>query len=56
MQIKTLVLAAALSLAPSLLQAQFDFSLDGKDIQVHSFATQGFMYVSRGGAWVLHGR
>jgi hypothetical protein len=29
---------------PGLLRAQFDFQLDGKDIQVHSFASQGFVY------------
>lgn len=42
MQVKTIVLAAALSAAPSLLHAQFDFKLDGRDVQVHSFASQGF--------------
>jgi len=44
MQVKTILLAAALSSAPALLHAQFDFKLDGRDVQVHSFASQGFMY------------
>jgi hypothetical protein len=44
MHVKTIVLAAALSSASGLLHAQFDFKLDGRDIQVHSFASQGFMY------------
>jgi len=42
MKVKTIALAAGLSLAPGLLHAQFDFTIDGKDIQVHSFASQGF--------------
>jgi hypothetical protein len=44
MQVKTVVLAAALSAVPGLLHAQFDFKLAGKDFQVHSFASQGFGY------------
>jgi len=44
MHVKTIVLAAALSGTPSLLNAQFDFKLAGKDVQVHSFASQGFAY------------
>jgi len=43
MQVKTMVLAAALSV-PGLLHAQFDFKLDGKPVQIHSFASQGFAY------------
>jgi hypothetical protein len=42
MQAKTLSLAVAISLAPGLLHAQFDFKLDGRDVQVHSFASEGF--------------
>jgi hypothetical protein len=44
MKTKTIVLAAALSLAPGLAYAQFDFHFDGRDIQFHSFASQGFAY------------
>jgi hypothetical protein len=44
MQVKTIVLAAALSVAPSLLHAQFDFNLAGRPVQIHSFASQGFAY------------
>jgi hypothetical protein len=44
MRIKTILLAAVLSTAPGLLYAQFDFRLGGQDIQVHSFASQGFAY------------
>jgi hypothetical protein len=31
-------------MAPGLLHAQFDFRLAGRNLQVHSFASQGFMY------------
>jgi hypothetical protein len=44
MQTKTMVLAVALSAAPSLLHAQFDFRIADRPVQVHSFASQGFMY------------
>jgi hypothetical protein len=44
MKVKTMVLAAALSVAPGLLHAQFDFTIDGKDVQIHSFISQGFGY------------
>jgi hypothetical protein len=37
-------LLATLCAAPVALHAQFDFKLDGRDVQVHSFASQGFMY------------
>ncbi|MEI9975516.1 MAG: hypothetical protein WDO73_27685 [Ignavibacteriota bacterium] len=30
--------------APVALHAQFSFNADGRDVQVHSFATQGFLY------------
>ena len=46
MRLKTIILAAALSGVPGLLHAQFDFKLAGKDIQVHSFASQGFLYTN----------
>jgi hypothetical protein len=29
---------------PGLLHAQFDFTIDGRQVQVHSFVTQGFAY------------
>jgi len=31
-------------MAAQLAQAQFNFDLDGKSVQIHSFASQGFMY------------
>jgi hypothetical protein len=31
-------------MAPGLLYGQFDFHVDGKDVQVHSFASEGFAY------------
>lgn len=40
MQIKTIALAVALTVAPGLLHAQFDFQLAGRNVQVHSFASQ----------------
>jgi len=43
-QIKTIILATALSGVPGLLHAQFDFKIDGRNVQVHSFGSQGFMY------------
>jgi hypothetical protein len=42
MQVKTIVLAAALSAMPGLVHAQFDFQVDGRNVQIHSFASQGF--------------
>jgi hypothetical protein len=43
-RIKMIALAAGTLLAPRLLTAQFDFKIDGRDVQVHSFAQQGFAY------------
>jgi hypothetical protein len=40
-QLTTLLFAAALG-AP-LVNAQWDFSVDGKSVQIHSFGSQGFM-------------
>ena len=42
--IKTTLLTALLCVAPAVMNAQFDFTVDGRQIQVHSFASQGFMY------------
>jgi hypothetical protein len=42
MKPQRLWLAAAVFAAPCLLLAQFDFSVDGRTVQVHSFASQGF--------------
>ena len=41
-EIKMITLAVATLFAPGLLNAQFDFSVDGKTVQMHSFAQQGF--------------
>ncbi len=44
MKLKTIILAGALSVAPGLLHAQFDFQLEGRDVQIHSFGSEGFSY------------
>ena len=44
MQLRTILLAAALSGVPGLLHAQFDFKVADRTVQVHSFASQGFLY------------
>jgi hypothetical protein len=44
MSAKTIALAAVLSVSPGLLHAQFEFKLAGRNVQVHSFASQGFAY------------
>src|SRR5689334_11676832 len=44
MRVKRIVVAAALSMAPGILFGQFDFKLAGRPVQVHSFASQGFVY------------
>ncbi len=44
MKFRTLALAAALLIAPSLLQAQADFSIGDYKFQIHGFASEGFMY------------
>jgi hypothetical protein len=46
-----MVLAAALTAAPGLLHAQFDFKIADRMVQVHSFASQGFAY-SNGNNWL----
>ena len=43
-QVKTILLAGAMSVAPGLLYAQFDFKIANRPVQVHSFASQGFAY------------
>ena len=44
MHVKSIILAAALSVAPSLLHAQLDFKVKDRTFQVHGFASQGFSY------------
>ena len=44
MNLKTIVVLGALSAGPGMLQAQFDFKLFSRDVQIHSFASQGFAY------------
>src|ERR1700730_1555762 len=44
MQVKTMGLAADLSVVPGLLHAQFDFKIAGYPVQIHSFGSQGFAY------------
>jgi hypothetical protein len=44
LQIKSIALWASFYALPGLLSAQFDFKLDGRDVQVHSFGSQGFLY------------
>ena len=42
--LKPFLLGAVLAAAPGLLYGQFDFQVAGRDVQVHSFASQGFVY------------
>ena len=42
MRIRPIVLAAVFSAAPCLLRALFEFTVAGRDVQIHSFASQGF--------------
>jgi len=44
MNFKTVTLAAALCAAPGAIYAQFDFTVDGRSVQIHSFVSQGFGY------------
>ena len=44
MQLSRILLSATLFAAPGLLYGQFDFKLAGRDVQLHSFASQGFAY------------
>ncbi len=41
---KAITLVAVLYGAPALLRAQFDFTVSGRTVQVHSFFSQGFGY------------
>lgn len=41
---KALVLTAVAIVIPAVLHAQFNFDLAGHQVQVHSFASQGFAY------------
>jgi hypothetical protein len=42
--IKTTLLAGLLFAAPAVIHAQFDFTVDQRQVQVHSFVSQGFAY------------
>jgi hypothetical protein len=44
MQIRKIALGCVMSLGPVLLHAQTDFRIAGRNVQVHSFASQGFAY------------
>ncbi len=44
MRFSTIILTAACLTAPSLLQAQADFSIGDYKFQIHGFASEGFMY------------
>jgi hypothetical protein len=41
---RSLALMVFLCAAPVALHAQFDFSIEGRQVQIHSFASQGFLY------------
>lgn len=41
---KRMLLAAIVSILPGALRAQFNFTVDGRQVQTHSFASQGFAY------------
>ena len=45
MKLATLLSAAIGILAP-LLNAQFDFDVAGRKVQIHGFASQGFVYTN----------
>lgn len=47
MWLKIACLTAAVGVMPGVLQAQFDFKMAGRNVQVHSFASQGFVYSNR---------
>jgi hypothetical protein len=42
--LRQLTIITALCAAPVALHAQFDFTVDGRDVQFHSFVQQGFAY------------
>ena len=41
---KSIALIVAACAVPGALQAQFNFDVEGRQVQVHSFASQGFIY------------
>lgn len=41
---KRILFVAALFALPAVLHAQFNFEVDGRQVQIHSFASQGFGY------------
>jgi hypothetical protein len=45
--IKTTLLAGLLFAVPALLHAQFDLTVDGRDVQIHSFASEGFAWTNQ---------
>jgi hypothetical protein len=45
--IRELTILAALCAAPVMLHAQFNFAVDGRDVQFHSFVQQGFAYTNQ---------
>lgn len=47
MWLKFACLVAVAGALPGVLRAQFDFQLAGRNVQVHSFASQGFAYSNR---------
>ena len=44
--VKTTILGALLCVAPAVMQAQFDFTVEGRQIQFHSFWSEGFAYTN----------
>ena len=47
MKLNKIIVAFAISAAPGLLYGQFDFQLAGRNVQVHSFGSQGFLYTNQ---------
>ena len=43
-QLPRFVLLAVAATLPAMLHAQLNFNIDGREVQVHSFASQGFLY------------
>src|SRR5216684_4355676 len=44
LRLNTIGFMTLLCAAPMALDAQFDFKIDGRSFQVHSFASQGYLY------------
>jgi hypothetical protein len=48
LEFRKIIAAATLLLAPGLLNAQYDFKLVGRNVQIHSFSSEGSAYTNDG--------